>query len=290
MQKIFINSFKILKNNMLFVQPLLLFFLIEISGFTYIASKNINFAPKIILLISLFLLMSAFLAGWFYINKLGIEDFNPEDSYETSASKSVKNFKLFFTGVGENFFKFLSSSLLYFALYAFCVNCLTRACVKFIGEPAVFDKFMQAAMSQNQNELLNLTNSINTHEALVFVLWILAFAVFTMIFNYFGILYAVIITAEKINIFSSLWKTIKFFILNIFSSILIMIVLFGIYFFINLLAAPMGTNSIAFVILIILCMFYLNYYVILVSYYYNEKTKSNSDSGAEFIGQNATGD
>ena len=74
------KSAKVLKNNLIFIQPLLLCMLLFMTVASFFISKNVFIAGKICLSISIFLLTIAFTAGWLHINKLGILSYNENDS------------------------------------------------------------------------------------------------------------------------------------------------------------------------------------------------------------------
>ena len=73
MKKLLQDSFKILRNNLLFIQPLLLYLLMIMLASTYFVSGHVALYPKMLLAVSMILLTVAFFAGWMYINKKGIE-------------------------------------------------------------------------------------------------------------------------------------------------------------------------------------------------------------------------
>ena len=93
MNKLLKDSWQIFRNNTIFAQPIwgLLFFLL--LAMPYLSVLNTNIIARITLSISVFLFICAFLCGWFYINKLGVESYNPEQSFEETNAKSIENFK-----------------------------------------------------------------------------------------------------------------------------------------------------------------------------------------------------
>ena len=89
------KSFYILKNNLIFIQPLLLFLLIFMTALSYILNRGGMHIPQIILCIAIILMIIAFSAGWFFINKEGIILYNPEDDKDETAKKRFKVLKNF---------------------------------------------------------------------------------------------------------------------------------------------------------------------------------------------------
>lgn len=284
MLNIYRKSLLILKNNLLFIQPLLLFLLMLITALSFIVSRNILLIPKIVLLISMFLLLIAFSAGWFYINKYGVETFNESDTKEESAIKAVNNFKKFFEGVGFSFIKTAFSYFLLFILYFFVIFLSLKLCLHFYGEPKIVYELPKLSMAASQAEIFDFLNGIPDKDKVIFSLWMLTFNFITTILHFFILLFFAVLNFEGFNIFKSLWISIKFFFKNFFCSIAIMIFSFILYVFLNILSVLLGANSLSFVILIILFTMYLNYYLLLVFCFYYDKAKNNSNSRTEFIG------
>ena len=274
-------AYQILRNNMIFIQPLLLYMLLIMSAGIFVAGRTIPSVTKITLLICFVLLTIAFLSGWFHINKLGIEKYNPEDEQEVVTKKTIESIKQFFAGVGEKFLKMFFASIVMVFIYAGLSFCITNLCLNVCVNPTIIMDFQNIAKMQTNAEIMAYLNNISNEDKLIFINWVWTAIVASSILNYFGVLYFSVINSESENIFVSLWKTIMFFFKNIFSNIAIILVMFFLYFFLNLLSFFLGTNSFSFAILIILFTLYLNYYVLLVMWFYNEQTKNNSNNRAE---------
>ncbi len=280
----FKKSYSILKNNMIFIQPLLLYFLIFMTFASFLINRNIYVIPKIVMLISVALLFIAMLSGWFYINKYGVLSYNETDSKEEVTIKTVQNFKKFFEGVGSDFFKTLGICLIYGILYFALIVLVSKICINILGEPKIIYELPKLAKASSQAEILNFINNISIHDKFVFTSWIMVLNIVSAILNFFGILYFAVSSFEKVNIFKSLFLTVKFFFKNILGNAAIIILMFILYILLNILSLVLGTNSLSFVILIILFTMYLNYYVILVFCFYNDKAKDNSNNRTELIG------
>lgn len=284
MLNMFKKSYFILKNNMIFIHPLLLYLLTFMIFVSFLTNRNIYAVPKIIMLICAVLLCIAMLSGWFYINKYGVLSYNEGDSKEEITIKTIQNFKKFFEGVGADFFKTLGICLIQLVLFAALFMLVSKICISIFGEPKLIYELPKLAKASSQAEILNFVNGISMHDKLVFTAWVLAVNVVASVYNFFGILYFAVNSFEKVNIFKSLLISIKFFFKNIISNFCIIIMMFLLYILLNILSILLGTNSLSFVILIILFTMYLNYYVILVFCFYNDKAKDNSNNGTEFIG------
>lgn len=284
MFNLFKKSYLIFKNNMIFIQPLLLYLLIFMTFASFLVNRNIYAGAKIVMLISVVLLFTAMLSGWFYINKYGILSYCEEDSKEEITIKTVQNFKKFFEGVGADFFRTSGVCIIQFILYAALIIAVSKICIIMLGEPKIIHELPKLAKASSQAEILNFVNNISLHDKLVFTAWIMIINVVSSILNFFGILYFAVNSFEKVNILKSLLTAVKFFFVNIISNAVIVIFMFILYILLNILSLFLGTNSLSFVILIILFTMYLNYYVILVFCFYNDKAKDNSNNRTELIG------
>lgn len=284
MLNIYRKSLLILKNNLIFIQPLLLCLLMFMTALSFLAAKSTLLIPNVALLISMFLLFIAFSAGWFYINKFGVENFNETDTKEEITIKAVQNFKKFFEGVGFAFVKTALSYVLLFIIYFLVVLLSAKLCLHFYGEPKIIYELPKLTAASSQAEILNFLNGIPYKDKIIFSLWILTFNFISTILNFFIVLFFAVLNFEGFNIFKSLWVSIRFFFKNFLGSISIMIFTFLLYVFLNILSVLLGTNSLSFVVLIILFTMYLNYYLLLVFCFYYDKAKINSNNRTEFIG------
>ncbi len=284
MLNIYKKSLLILKNNLIFIQPLLLCLLMIMTILSFVVSKNVYIASKIVLLISMVLMIIAFSAGWFYINKLGVENYNSNDTKDEIAIKAIQNFKKFFEGVGFAFAKTTFSYVMIVSLYFLIVFLAAKLCLHFYGEPKIIYELPKLSHASSQAEILNFLNGITNSDKVIFSLWILTFNFISTVFNFFIILFFTVLNFENLNIFKTFWFSVKFFFQNFFDSIGIMIFTFALYAILNILSLLLGVNSLSFVILIILFTMYLNYYLLLVFCFYYDKAKNNSNRRTEFIG------
>ncbi len=286
MLEIFKKSFYILKNNLIFIQPLLLGLLLLMTAFTFLLGRNIFSIPKIVLMLSIVLMFIAFSAGWFYINKQGVLNYNENDSKEEIALKAVQNFKKFFEGVGADFLKTAGSYIILFILYATTLYIVTKFCMSVFGEPKIINDFPKILKASSQAEILNYVNSITIQDKITFMSWMVIFNIAASIVNFFIVLHFAVVSFENVNILKSFWLALKFFFKNLLGVVAILVVIFILYVFLNILSVLLGSNSLSFVILIILFTIYLNYYLLLVFCFYYDKTKNNSNNRTECIGEN----
>jgi hypothetical protein len=284
MQKVIKNSAKILINNTMLIQPLILYLLFSLTIANYILSKNIYPYSKIVLIISFILLTIAFTSGWLHINKYSVLTFNENDTKEEMAVKSIQNLKKFFEGVGKDFLKVTGLYLILTIIYTLFIFVTKKFCLSVYGEPTIISEIQKISNSSSQAELLNLFKNVSTQDIIIFSAWLLTTNFIVSVLNMFTLVSFAVLSFDNTNVLKTLWIALKFSLKNLFNLILIFLIMTVIYFAINLFVLPMGKNFIALVITTILFCMYLNYYLLLVFYFYYEKTKNNSNNRCEFIG------
>ena len=193
MKNLYLKAFSILKNNLIFIQPLLFYLLIIMVILPPILGKNTALYPKVLLVISAFLLTVATTSGWLYINKKAVDDYNPDDNNEEIARKTLVNLKTFFTGVGEYFFKTLFGYFCFITIYILFFYLTTKSCLYFLGEPSIAHRINDFTSIKTVEELNNLLKSFPSHDILILKLWIIIFTVAGTLFNFLGYLYFVIL-------------------------------------------------------------------------------------------------
>ena len=273
----FKKSLGILINNLLLIQPLLLFVIFVFITLYIMQGKVISVPIQYVYLTLLFILTVALFSGWFYINKLCIEHYDVNLDSETIVRNSIADFKQFFVGVGKNFGKFLFGSVI-FILINFLFSYLTS----FIAMK-YYIIISQIAHS-NPQDVFNIVISLTDREKINLLIFIIYQFVVAFVFLYWWILMLGILQTEKENWFVSVWHSIKFIFVNLGISICILFAMLSLFFVINVLYNLFGSNVIIASVFSILLLLYLNYFVILVLSFYNEKKRDNSNSGSELVG------
>ena len=283
------KSFNILKNNSLFIQPLLLFFLIILSIMIFLNGRTLLSYAKISLLVAFLLMFIAFCSGWFHIIKLGITTYNENDSKEEIIEKSINNFKKFIEGIGEKFLKLLGTYFFLFIIYSAIIFVAAKLCLHYFGLPEIIYDIKRIEAAASPAEKMNILNSIPIQNQISFMNWVLVLYPVSVILNFFAILTCAALYFDNSNIFKTIFSSVKFLFKNILFNMLIILILQFIYIVINLLSVVLGTNVIALFITTMLLVIYLNFYIILVFCFYNDKTNNNSDNGTELFGEDEAG-
>lgn len=295
MKNLFKISGKILKNNLIYIQPLLLYVLLGQLAVNFIMINRAAQLPKITLLISLFLLTVIFFAGWFNINKLAVISYNPDDSDEVTAKKSIENLKSFVSGVGEYFVKFLCGLTFFITTAALGFYATIKLCAKTYGIPTSFIENMNAIAQANPEDitseyLINMSNSIPFNEQLIITEWTGTIFLLSTVLFFAQNIYFTSLIIEKSNFLVCIIKSIKFFFKNFFGNILIALTAVSVFFIFNTISLFTMNNPILFIISFLLLLFFLNFYIIIMLKYYYDKTQTGSNNGPECVGENGFSD
>lgn len=138
LRDILVDSFNILKNNLIIIQPFI-FFLLVISLFISPLSMKNGFSPAmIVFMISIFALICAFFAGWFQMFQAAIRNFRKDIKEEEKPFMSFAILKEFFPAVGRFFVPISIAIVLYCVLLYFVFKLTAFLGVHFIGIPDSF--------------------------------------------------------------------------------------------------------------------------------------------------------
>ena len=281
MKNIIKDSAKILYNNSIFIQPLIIFVLIANSLIALVSNPNINPFKSIVIMVLYGLLTVLFWAGWSHINKLGIETYNTNDEKAEVSKKSFDSLGKFATGVGENFFKFLLGYITYFFLSLAIVIPISTYLVATVGLPEIITKAKDVTAITSEADLTKILQETVPHDFYWWIFIILA----SILLSYAFILYTTVLASVKDNFLKCIGKTILFFFKNILGNITLLFLMLALYFGGNILVMLLGGNIVASFVWIVYQIFYFQFCMILMLRYYNEKNKTNCNSGSECIGQ-----
>lgn len=281
------NAFTLLKNNTIVIQPLILFMLIASYLSAPITLANFYTLHSLLAIFTLFMLSSAFLAGWFYIIKLTV---STKDKIlptpESIALESFSNLKKFFTGVGDYFLSILGAIIVYLiTLFAFSFLAYKLG-VHFIGDISVSKELEKVLTSSTPEAMQQALNSLNytAPEQIKLVYWGAYISMLSLIFSFFTTFYGATIFYETKNPLVSMILTLRFIFRNFLGSIGIFLFLLFLQFVVYLLNVLSMVNVFVSILTLIIIFFYLSYQVILVFLYYDEKTQNHSNSGTDSVG------
>lgn len=264
------KSFGITWRNLILAQPFILFMLIFSilsGGLSSVMRNNIAF---LICSVSLLLLITAFLAGWFYMTKKTIA-FDLDDTIEPDdkAYKSFGLIKHFFPGVGEYFLPVTLLGILYL-LFTLCAVFLAfKLGVKYIGIPDIDLARLNAAADSTKN-MQAYFSTLPYDKVLAIVKWVSYSFLLAIGIQFFTMWWVPALFYNTKNPLKAFWLGIKFLFVKFGASLGIMLFLMMFNFFISFITSVFGQNIILSLLSLILFFYYATYYVVLIFLYYGQ--------------------
>ena len=273
------TSFNILKNNLIIIQPLLIFMIIFgvlAQPFTFAGGNVLQIAINGILLYFIF---TAFVSGWFYMIKLIVRDRNKEyNTPEELAIAQMDLLKSFFIGVGEYILPMILNVLLYTILLIAFSFLVYKAGMHFIGHINM-PKEMITALSGTEKELYKflLSPAFTADLQKQIREWVIFILGSNFIFAALTMFLGAIAFFKTQNPFKIAIENVKFIFRNFIETIIITAILLSLNLVVLVINITTSTNVILSVISIFLTIMYLSYYVILAFIYYDQKNENNID-------------
>lgn len=240
--------------------PLILYSLI--SSVYMVASATGGKVINILFAIILFTLMTgAFIAGWFHMIKLAIN--NQDDDNPNALIKE------FIGGVGEYFLPALGSFLVMFIIASIILTISYFIGINTIGDIGISSKEFSEAI-KNTADLKAFLSSLSIEQLTKINLWnMLMLGTMTLVYFLF-FLYMPALFFKNKNPFIAYFISLKdLFSKKILTNIGIFLLIFIINFLISLFSTILGGNIIAHFILTLLNFYFITAVGVGIFYYYN---------------------
>lgn len=270
------KSYTILRQNLIILQPFILFMLIMTIVLGSFGNIDKGMSPAVVLLfISCFCLIAAFLAGWYPLFVKAIQNsYNASATPEEKAYMSFSTLKEFLPGVGKYFWSVLGGMVLYIAIIILLSKLSLILGMKFIGlsDNILPDKILNAL--SDQKTLENFIKNLSVSEQLQLIKWDILILSTSAIFSYLTMFWfqSIIINSENpIKAFGSNLKAL-------FAKPFVTFSLFLLYWITNMLAgilAGLGNNFL-FQLFNLFIMIFLTAYFIMVNFVYFEDYNENN--------------
>lgn len=270
MLKLLKESFKITNNCIIIATPLILFSLI--ASLYLIFSTGGNSFGQIATMVLFFLMLGAFLSGWFSMISTVVK--NPPEK----PAKDYSMLSEFPSGVGEYFLCTLG-----FIIFTFIVSSIILIISVLLGKhyigSAGFTYAQMLSASANIESMRSFIDSLSQEQIIKINKWnILLLA--TMIFNYFVIMFyaPALYIKNKNPLFAFIISLRDLLSRKIITNIVLFILLFISYTILSILNVIFGNNIIMHFILTLVNFYYITYSIILVfNYYYTNFAKIGSE-------------
>ena len=267
MLKIIRESFKLTNSNIVIATPLIFFSII--SSLYLIFSSGGSIIGLVFSAVLFFLMLGAFLSGWFYMIANVVREPEIEDN------KLITDFP---SGVGEYFL----------AILGMIVNVVIISAIIFVGTVYIgkkliggfgisYTQFVDAA--QSVEAMKAFVESLTNEQLIKINYWNLLFFC-SVILNYFIlILYPSVILFKEKNPYKALIINLKdTFGHRVFKNVSLFLIVFILYLAVSLFTALVGKNIFAHFVLTLVNFYYMTYVGVLIfNYYYSNFIKIGSN-------------
>lgn len=261
------QSFKITNKYIILATPLILFSLL--SSLYILFSMNGNILGLLFAILLFFLMLVAFLSGWFFMVKNAVSDTEPDEP-----NVLIKDFP---SGVGEYFLPtsglviiaFIFSSLLFTGFYFIGM--------KFIGELGFSVESFSKAL-ESQVALKTFLTSLTPEQLFRINAWNLLLFAATSIVYFVLMFYSPVLFYKTKNPLKAFFVSIKdLFSRHFFNNLFMYLMIFVSYFILSVFTTIFGHNIVLHFVFTLLNFYYLVLVAVFVfNYYHNNFIKSGS--------------
>ena len=273
MIKIFKDSLKISYSNIIMATPLLVFLLL-LNVYLVIAKNAVKALPSTILFcITLLLMVSAFLAGWFYMIKSAVGAYNNSTEADSEYTGLLKEFLV---GIALNIKSFLGFCLLYLLIADIVFISVYNVGLKLIGSIGIsVTQFVSA--TEAPVAMQALLESLTKEQLLKINYWYLLIFLAVQIFSLFTMFWPVEILYSAKNPILALFKSV----FRVFMHPKVILLFLGINllnFVLMIFNYITMFNPITYFVMTLVYFYFIVYIFVLLFLYYEEKIKGNSNS------------
>lgn len=253
------DSFKLTNKYIILATPLILFSLL--SSLYILFSINGNLISLLIALVLFTLMLTAFLAGWFFMIRSCVEKPDTEDD----PNALIKEFP---AGVGEYFLPVLGLVFIMFIVSLVILAAAYFAGMKFIGQIGIpADAFSKAL--ESTAALKSFLGSLTEEQLFRLNAWnILLFSAMSLTY-FVVILYSPVLFFKEKNPFKAYFISLKdLFGRKFFKTLGLYLILFISYFILSVFTTIFGLNIIMHFIFTLINFYYLVFAGVLIFNYY----------------------
>ncbi len=278
LKNLYIDTFNLVKNNLILVQPLLFYMLISGAFLSPLATTKHFSSSLIILLLLISAFFCAFLAGWLNMFHKTIENSlkNIKKSHEKT-EHSMTLLKEFTPGVGQNFIKIITGGFIYLVLIFFAIQISGIISTQFIGLPESFSSDQVMNVLLNEKAALEFLKNLSPDDRTK-LQWInlILFCCVSLV-SYLSMFWAPAAISGTHNAFNAFLASFKttlkrpMITFNIFISFNIALLV------VNLIIAGAANALVQFFGILILVLSVI-YFITMIFLYYERCSENNSTS------------
>ena len=261
------QSFKLSNKYIVLATPLILFSLL--SSLYLLFSSGGRLVSLSFAILLFFLMLSAFLSGWFYMIKriLADDDIDPNTLIIEFPS-----------GVGEYFLPVNGMIIVIFIVTSIIILGFTFAGITLIGDIGIPTAELSKAIS-SVSEMKSFLLSLSTEQLIKINEWNLLLFFTIMITNFLMMFYAPALIFKSKNPIKAFILSLKdLFSRSFLNSICLFVLIFFIYIFVNVLTGLFDNNLLLHFILTLINFYYIVFSCVTVfNYYYSKFVKIGSN-------------
>lgn len=270
MLQLFKNSFKTTNDCIILATPLIIFLSI-LSWYYKYAVVAIDTTPKLILaIITIFVMLSGFMAAWLYMAKKTISLSRKIFVFDKDRAKALWALVLSLPkGIGRLFLPSIGVISIYILIYTLIFSGIGYIVGKFIGTIDFSELDYQSIFLFGQ-EFANKISELSQNELLVLQCWYILALVSIAIVSFITMLWIPeIVYTEKVSFEALYYSIIKIFT-HLKNSIILYLYIAFLVVLISILNTFLMFNPILYFIVLLLFYYFLVYIVVLLFSYYEQ--------------------
>lgn len=270
MLQLFKNSFKTTNDCIILATPLIIFLSI-LSWYYKYAVAAINTTPKLILaIITIFVMLSGFMAAWLYMAKKTISLSRKIFVFDKDRAKALWALVLSLPkGIGRLFLPSIGVISIYIIIYTLIFSGIGYLVGKFVGTIDFSELDFQSIFSFGQ-EFANKISELSPNELLVLKCWYILGLVGVAIVSFITMLWIPeVVYTEKVSFKALYYSIIKIFT-HLSNSIILYLYIAFLVVTISILNTFLMSNPILYFIVLMLFYYFLVYIVVLLFSYYEQ--------------------
>ena len=281
MIKVFTDAFKVSSENIVLATPLLVFLLL-INIYLIVAKDAVKVLPSALLFfLTLLLMISAFMSGWFYMIKTAIYNFKNKVLHrENETFKLINEFPV---GIADYMGPYIGLSIAFLIFGDIVLVSVYYIGLNLIGSIGVTSSQFISA-TEAPVAMQALIDSMTKTQVLKLNYWYFLIMFSLQIFSLFTMFWPVELLYSTKNPIKALFYSVK----RIFQrpqSILLFIVISVLNVIMMILNYISMFNPISYFVMTLIYFYFIVYIFVLLFLYYEEKIKGNSNSIADSNGQ-----
>lgn len=272
MLKLYRDTVKITNENIILATPLILFMWI-LSLYIAYSKSAVGSIPLLLLTsVTILLMTSAFLSGWFYMVKKAIHLSKQVFVLDSDRSRAILNLiKTIPAGIGKYFLSFLTQIVVSIIIYILVGLAIYKIGTLFIGDIGIDATQLKAILSSSTTEIKAFLDSLTFEQLIKLNNWNLLLMCTTSLLSFLLMLWIPEIMYNTKNSFIALFSSIKKIFKKPLKSIKLFIFITILNFVLTLINSFSMISPFIYFLIMILYFYFLVYLVVLIFTYYDRE-------------------